>query len=159
MVVNSLNLGSIEDILKAHRKQYENGLPEMEVPDLNEYILVKCHLINPYLRIWYRRARTTNQDIGLDGYSDAWKKIGFPIRQKIQWYNYEYSYTAASGNILDRYKRYRTILRNLPTEVTQTNRGSTMLPDVEISTVTIRWTPSIFWVWYWYILSWNGCRK
>ena len=44
--------------------------------------------------------------------------------------NYEY-FVAATGNILDRYKRYNNTQGNSPTEVSQTDRGSTTQPDVE----------------------------
>ncbi|BAO55141.1 T9SS outer membrane translocon Sov/SprA [Nonlabens marinus] len=131
----SLNLGSIsEDILKDNRKQYENGLPEdggtdLTVPTAFGKVPLNQSLIYAFDTEGQERI---NQDIGLDGYSDAEEVRDFPQfgPEDPAADNYEY-YLAATGDVLERYKRYNNTEGNSPTQVTQTNRGSTTLPDVE----------------------------
>jgi cell surface protein SprA len=131
----SLNLGSIsEDILKDNRKQYENGLPENGGTDLTVNTAFGKVPLNQSLIYAFDTdgQERTNQDLGLDGYSDAEENRDFPQfgPEDPASDNYEY-FIAASGNILDRYKKYNNTQGNSPTVVTQTNRGSTTLPDVE----------------------------
>ncbi|WP_410503931.1 cell surface protein SprA [Nonlabens sp. Hel1_33_55] len=131
----SINLGSIsEDILKDNRKQYENGLPEEGGTDLTVSTAFGKVPLNQSLIYAFdtEGQERTNQDIGLDGFSDAEENAQFsefgPIDPAAD--NYEY-FIAADGNILDRYKRYNNTQGNSPTDVTQTDRGSTTQPDVE----------------------------
>jgi len=131
----SLNLGSIsEDILKDNRKQYENGLPDdggtdLTVPTAFGKVPLNQSLIYAFDTEGQERA---NQDIGLDGYSDVEENRDFPEfgPEDPAADNYEY-YLAASGDVVERYKRYNNTQGNSPTNVTQTNRGSTTVPDVE----------------------------
>ncbi len=131
----SINLGSIsEDILKDNRKQFENGLPNdggttLTLPTAYGKVPANQSLVYAFDTDGQERA---NQDIGLDGFSDAEENVQFPAFGPIDpaGDNYEY-FVAASGDILNRYKRYNGTQGNSPTEVSQTNRGSTTLPDVE----------------------------
>ncbi|AZQ45131.1 T9SS outer membrane translocon Sov/SprA [Nonlabens ponticola] len=131
----SFNLGSIsEDILKDNRKQYENGLPEeggdrLTIPTAYGKVPLNNSLIYAFDTEGAERA---NQDIGLDGFNDEEETAAFPEfgPEDPANDNYEY-FLAASGDILQRYKRYNNTQGNSPVEVTQTNRGSTTQPDVE----------------------------
>lgn len=131
----SINLGSIsEDILKDNRKQFENGLPRdggtlLTIPTDYGKVPSNQSLIYAFDTEGQERV---NQDIGLDGLSDAEEAALFPQfdPQDPAGDNYEY-FLAANGDILNRYKRYNNTQGNSPTEVTQNNRGSTTLPDVE----------------------------
>jgi len=132
------DLGSIsEDILKDGRKQFENGLPE---PGQN----IESHSTPS---IWGRvpnsqsliYAFDTNegnravQDVGLDGLSDGEEAAiynNFAGQSDPAADNYQY-YLAATGNVLERYKKYNNLQGNSPVGVSDTNRGSTTLPDVE----------------------------
>ncbi|WP_194850333.1 T9SS outer membrane translocon Sov/SprA [Nonlabens antarcticus] len=131
----TLNLGSIsEDILKDNRKQYENGLPDDGGNDLTVATSFGKVPLNQSLVYAFdtEGQERTNQDIGLDGYSDAEENADFPQfgPEDPASDNYEY-FLAASGDIVERYKRYNNTQGNSPTQVSQTNRGSTTLPDVE----------------------------
>ncbi len=131
----SLNLGSVsEDILKDNRKQYENGLPDdggtdLTVPTPFGKVPLNQSLIYAFDTDGQERI---NQDIGLDGFSDIEEAANFPQfdPEDPAGDNYEY-FLQATGNIPERYKRYNNTQGNSPTEVSQTNRGSTTLPDVE----------------------------
>jgi cell surface protein SprA len=131
----SLNLGSIsEDILKDNRKQFENGLPEeggdrLTIETAYGKVPLNQSLIYAFDTEGVER---TNQDIGLDGLDDLEESANFPEfgPEDPAQDNYEY-FLAASGTILERYKRYNNTQGNSPTEVTQTDRGSTTQPDVE----------------------------
>jgi cell surface protein SprA len=131
----SINLGSIsEDILKDNRKQFENGLPNdggttLTLPTAYGKVPANQSLVYAFDTDGQERI---NQDIGLDGFSDAEENAQFPAFGPTDpaGDNYEY-FVAASGDILNRYKRYNGTQGNSPTEVSQTNRGSTTLPDVE----------------------------
>ncbi|MDC1327627.1 cell surface protein SprA, partial [Ulvibacter sp.] len=78
----------------------------------------------------------TNQDIGYDGLSDAQEKAKADYPQAFRDLedpagdNYQY-FLQAEGGIIDRYRSYNGTQGNSPVEVTNTNRGSTTLPDVE----------------------------
>ncbi|WP_124978828.1 T9SS outer membrane translocon Sov/SprA [Nonlabens xiamenensis] len=131
----TLNLGSIsEDILKDNRKQYENGLPEdggdmLTINTAYGKVPANQSLVYAFDTEGQERA---NQDIGLDGYSDAEENVDFPAFGPIDpaGDNYEF-FVAASGDIPTRYKNYNGTEGNSPVEVSQNNRGSTTLPDVE----------------------------
>ena len=128
----SINLGSIsEDILKDNRKQFENGLPENggdlltsetafgKVP--NNQSLVYAFDTGGQERI--------NQDVGLDGLSDAEEAerfSGFDPEDPAAD-NYQY-FLAAEGDIPQRYKRFNSTQGNSPTDVGQNDRGSTLIP-------------------------------
>lgn len=131
------NIGNIsEDVLKDGRKQYENGLPEADA-------------INPLVTetVWGEVPQTQSlvyafdaddanrqaQDVGLDGLDDAGEALKYtnyageadPAAD-----NYQY-FLNASGDVLQRYKNFNGTQGNSPIGVSDTNRGSTTVPDVE----------------------------
>ena len=128
------NLGNIsEDILKDGRKQYENGLP---APTNNE---------TPRPTIWGQvpstqslvyafdaeEANRSLQDVGYDGLDDeAEASIYNGPAEDPALDNYNY-YLNREGTILERYIDFNNPQGNSPVAVTNTNRGSTTLPDVE----------------------------
>ncbi len=130
------NLGSIsEDILKTGRKQYENGLPEDggtqgTTPTVYGKVPTNQSLVYAFDTEGQER---TNQDLGLNGASDVEEAALFPAFAGLEdpaGDNYTY-FLQAEGDIVNRYKNYNGTQGNSPSEVTQTNRGSTTLPDVE----------------------------
>lgn len=130
------NLGSIsEDILKTGRKQYENGLPpdggsQGTTPTIYGKVPTNQSLIYAFDTEGQERI---NQDLGLDGANDALEAERFPLFGGLPdpaGDNYTY-FLQAEGDIVTRYKNYNGTQGNSPSEVTQTNRGSTTLPDVE----------------------------
>ncbi len=130
------NLGSIsEDILKTGRKQYENGLPpdggtEGTSPTVYGKVPANQSLVYAFDTEGQER---TNQDVGLDGANDDEEAASFEDFGGLPdpaGDNYTY-FLQAEGDIVTRYKDYNGTQGNSPVEVTQTNRGSTTLPDVE----------------------------
>ncbi len=131
-----LNLGNItEDILADGLKQYENGLP------INGEGGVK-----PADPIWGPVPATQaliyafdvdetgrgQQDIGLDGLNDAEEGAiyGTENGPDPAMDNYEY-FLQREGGILNRYLNFNNPQGNSPIQVSNDNRGSTTLPDVE----------------------------
>jgi len=130
------NLGNIsEDVLKDGRKQYENGLPELEgeantittafgaVPADNSLV---------YAFDTEGDART-RQDAGYDGIQDAQESIKFSDFAGLpdpSADNYQY-FLNTEGSILQRYQNYNGTEGNSPTQVTDDNRGNTTLPTTE----------------------------
>ncbi|WP_373283637.1 T9SS outer membrane translocon Sov/SprA [Planktosalinus lacus] len=130
------NLGSIsEDILKTGRKQYENGLPpDGGTEGTRETVYGKVPTNQSLVYAFDTQGQQrTNQDIGLDGANDAEEASLFPLFGGLPdpaGDNYTY-FLQAEGDIVTRYKNYNGTQGNSPVEVTDTNRGSTTLPDVE----------------------------
>ena len=129
-----LNLGNIsEDILKDGRKQYENGLPATtnnEVP--RETIWGQVPSTQSLVYAFDAdEANRTAQDAGLDGLNDAEEQAIYngPASDPALD-NYQY-YLNREGTILERYLDFNNTQGNSPVAVTNTNRGSTTLPDVE----------------------------
>jgi cell surface protein SprA len=129
-----LNLGNIsEDILRDGRKQYENGLPAStnnEIPRETIWGQVP----STQSLVYAFDADETNraaQDLGLDGYDDAAEATIYngPAEDPALD-NYRY-YLNREGSILERYLDFNNTEGNSPVAVTNTNRGSTTLPDVE----------------------------
>ncbi len=129
------NLGSIsEDILKDGRKQFENGLGDGQILVNPQPLwgnipasqsLIYAFDTNPDARI--------KQDVGLDGMTNEQEAVKFPSfasNEDPSGDDYQY-YIAASGTIQERYRKYNGTQGNSPIEVTDTNRGSTTMPDVE----------------------------
>ncbi|NNJ87945.1 MAG: cell surface protein SprA, partial [Eudoraea sp.] len=129
------NLGNIsEDILADGRKQYENGLPGVNSNDLTTNTIWGKVPATQSLVYAFDADETnrTLQDLGFDGLTDA--------DEAIQGYNgpaedpaldnYQY-YLNREGGILERYYDFNNVDGNSPVTVTNTNRGSTTLPDVE----------------------------
>lgn len=134
--VINFNLGNIsEDILKDGRKQYENGLPEdgsdaNTTPTIWGKVPTNQSLIYSFSSEGQGRV---NQDIGLDGMNNAQEAANFPAFAHFDDPandDYEY-FLQAQGDIVERYMRYNGTEGNSPVEVSDTNRGSTTLPDVE----------------------------
>lgn len=132
----SINLGHIsEDILKTGRKQFENGLPKDggtvgTTPTVYGKVPTNQSLIYAFDSEGQERV---NQDLGLDGASDFEEADLFPLFSGLEdpaGDNYLY-FLQATGSIVDRYRNYNGTQGNSPIEVTDTNRGSTTLPDVE----------------------------
>ena len=132
----TFNLGNIsEDILKDGRKQYENGLPQdggtlNTTPTAWGKVPTNQSLIYTFDTQGQER---TNQDIGLDGITDAAEGALFPAFAGLvdpAGDNYEY-FLQAQGDIPSRYLQFNGTEGNSPEEVTDTNRGSTAQPDVE----------------------------
>tara|TARA_R110002072_G_scaffold142804_4_gene288366 strand:+ start:13841 stop:21112 length:7272 start_codon:yes stop_codon:yes gene_type:complete len=132
----SFNLGNIsEDVLKDGRKQYENGLPEDGLGDNTTPTVWGKVPTNQSLIYTFdtEGQERTNQDIGYDGLDDANEASMFPDFSALPdpaGDNYQY-FLQAEGDIITRYKQYNGTQGNSPVEVTNTNRGSTTLPDVE----------------------------
>jgi len=129
------NLGNIsEDILADGRKQYENGLPGVNSNDLTANTIWGKVPATQSLVYAFDADETnrTLQDLGFDGLADA--------EEAAQGYNgpaedpaldnYQY-YLNREGSILERYLDFNNVDGNSPVTVTNTNRGSTTLPDVE----------------------------
>jgi cell surface protein SprA len=129
------NLGEIsEDVLKDGRKQYENGLGPDQI------------LVNPQ-PLWgdvpasqsliyafdTNVDNRTNQDIGLDGLSNAKEAstyTNFASEPDPAGDDYTY-YLNTSGSILDRYKNYNGVDGNSAVDINDANRGASTVPDVE----------------------------
>jgi len=130
-----MNLGNIsEDILQDGRKQYENGLPVVGSNDLTT-TTVWGEVPATQSLVYAFDVDETNrglQDIGFDGLEDAEeaaKGYDGPADDPAQD-NYQY-YLNREGGILERYLDFNNTEGNSPVSVTNTNRGSTTLPDVE----------------------------
>ncbi len=130
-----LNLGNIsEDILVDGRKQYENGLPGVNSNDLvNQTVWGEVPATQSLVYAFDAdEANRSLQDIGLDGLDDAAELAqgynGPPEDPALD--NYQY-YLNREGNILERYYNFNNTQGNSPVAVSNTNRGSTTLPDVE----------------------------
>jgi cell surface protein SprA len=128
------NLGNIsEDILRDGRKQYENGLPastntEVPRPTIWGQVPSTQSLVYAFDA---DEANRTLQDVGLDGLDDAAEQsIYNGPAEDPALDNYQY-YLNREGSILQRYSNFNNTDGNSPVAVTNTNRGSTTLPDVE----------------------------
>ena len=129
-----LNLGNIsEDILKDGRKQYENGLPAStnnEIPRETIWGQVPSTQALVYA-FDADETNRTQQDVGYDGLDDTAEAAIYngPTNDPALD-NYTY-YLNREGGILERYLDFNNPQGNSPVAVTNTNRGSTTLPDVE----------------------------
>ena len=129
-----LNLGNIsEDILKDGRKQYENGLPVD--PNGTNLVHQPSWGIVPATQalVYAFDANESNralQDVGFDGLDDIAEVDIYGSGEDPALDNYQY-YLNREGGILERYLDFNNPDGNSPVQVTNTNRGSTTLPDVE----------------------------
>lgn len=132
----TFDLGNIsEDILKDGRKQYENGLPtdggtNNTIPTNYGKVPTNQSLIYVFDTQGEER---TNQDIGYDGLNDAEEAVKYPAFAGLEdpaEDNYQY-FLQAEGDIIQRYKKYNGTQGNSPEAVSNTDRGSTSVPDVE----------------------------
>ncbi|WP_209405133.1 cell surface protein SprA [Pseudozobellia sp. WGM2] len=131
-----INLGNIsEDILADGLKQYENGLPvngEGSVkPENPIWGPVPATQALVYAFDVDEGARQ-QQDLGFDGLNDAGESeiYGDMNGADPALDNYEY-FLQRDGGILNRYLNFNNPEGNSPVQVTNDNRGSTTLPDVE----------------------------
>lgn len=132
----NFNLGNIsEDILKDGRKQYENGLP-IDGSSANTTSTIWGKVPSQQSLVYTfstEGEERKNQDVGLDGMSNAEEAVKYPEFAHFEDPandDYEY-FLQAEGDILQRYLRYNGTEGNSPAEISDTNRGSTTLPDVE----------------------------
>jgi cell surface protein SprA len=129
------NLGEIsEDVLKDGRKQYENGLGPDQIlvnpQPLWGNVPASQSLIYAFDANQDTRA---NQDIGLDGLNNAQEGSvynNFASESDPAADDYTY-YLNTSGDIIDRYKKYNGVDGNSAVDVSDPNRGSSTVPDVE----------------------------
>ncbi|RDI52174.1 T9SS outer membrane translocon Sov/SprA [Flavobacterium glaciei] len=129
------NLGEIsEDVLKDGRKQYENGLGPDQI------------LVNPQ-PLWgdvpasqsliyafdTNAANRKNQDVGLDGLAnDKEASVYTNFASELDPAADDYIfYLNTTGGILERYKNYNGTDGNSAVDITDPNRGSSTVPDVE----------------------------
>ena len=133
LVFNLRNIS--EDVLKDGRKQYENGLPE-DGSDFNT-IQTNWGRVPSNQSLVYTFSSTgpdrENQDVGLDGLSDADEAAFFPNfagQTDPARDNYTY-FLQTEGSLLERYDFYNGTQGNSPETLSNTNRGSTAQPDVE----------------------------
>ena len=134
------NLGEIsEDILKDERKQYENGLPANSASQTLTHTTVWGKVPSSQSLIYafdVDGANRAGQDVGFDGVNDADEKnlpgIGaYAALADPAADDYQYFLTATGSTIFDRYKYYNGVEGNSPVGVSDNNRGSTTIPDVE----------------------------
>lgn len=130
------NLGSIsEDVLKDGRKQYENGLgPDQILVNAPTFVWGNVPASQSLIYAFDTDAgNRANQDIGLDGLNDAQEAADYPAfagQDDPSADNYRY-FLAADGSIQERYRDYNGLQGNSPVDVTDNDRGSTTVPDVE----------------------------
>jgi len=130
-----INLGEIsEDVLKDGRKFYENGVGNNQIvvnpQPLWGDVPASQSLIYAFDNDGGNR---TAQDVGFNGLNDAQEATKFPAFSSFAdpaVDNYTY-FLNTTGTIFDRYKNYNGTEGNSPIDVTDTNRGSTTVPDVE----------------------------
>lgn len=129
------NLGNIsEDILKDGKKQYENGLPNTDGESLSSptswgQVPATQSLLYAF------DSNTANrelQDVGYDGISDSEESKIYSNNpgDDPALDNYTY-YLNKEGSILDRYMDFNNPEGNAPVAVSNIDRGSSSLPDVE----------------------------
>ncbi|NQY29696.1 MAG: cell surface protein SprA [Flavobacteriaceae bacterium] len=134
----TINLGSVsEDILRDGRKLYENGLPEDGSVLPTDVTSTPWGNVPTNQALIYafdsEGAARTNQDVGLDGLIDSKEGAVYTVNASSDdpaGDNYVY-YLNTPGTILERYYNYNGTEGNSPVSVSDTNRGSTTLPDVE----------------------------
>ena len=128
------NLGNIsEDILSDGLKQYENGLPVNGVgsvkPENPIWGVVPATQALVYAFDVDEAGRQA-QDVGFDGLDDSAEVAIYGPGEDPASDNYEY-FLQRDGGILNRYLNFNNPQGNSPVQVTNDNRGSTTLPDVE----------------------------
>jgi cell surface protein SprA len=129
------NLGEIsEDVLKDGRKQYENGLGPDQILTNPRPLWGDVPASQSLIYAFDTNvANRTNQDIGLDGLSNTDEGsvyTNFASERDPAADDYTF-YLNADGGIVERYKRYNGTQGNSAVDITDPNRGSTTLPDVE----------------------------
>ncbi|MFV8352832.1 cell surface protein SprA [Flavobacterium sp. XS2P14] len=129
------NLGEIsEDVLKDGRKQYENGLGPDQILVNPQPLWGDVPASQSLIYAFDTNANNRrNQDIGLDGLANTnegsvYTNFASELDPAADDYSF---YLNASGGILDRYKQYNGTDGNSAVDITDPNRGSTTVPDVE----------------------------
>ena len=129
------NLGEIsEDVLKDGRKQYENGLGPDQIVVNPQPLWGDVPASQSLIYAFDTNvANRTNQDIGLDGLTNTnegavYTNFASELDPAADDYTF---YLNASGGILERYKMYNGTDGNSAVDITDPNRGSTTVPDVE----------------------------
>lgn len=134
------NLGEIsEDVLKDERKQYENGLPANPTSNSLTSPTVWGRVPSAQSLIYafdVDGANRAAQDVGFDGINDAAESQladigGYAALPDPAADNYQYFLAASGSSVLGRYRGYNGVEGNSPVGVSDTNRGSTTIPDVE----------------------------
>jgi cell surface protein SprA len=128
------NLGEIsEDVLQDGKKFYENGVGNNQTlapPTIWGNAPASQSLIYAFDS---NEANRASQDVGYNGLNDAEEATKFPAFATFAdpaEDDYKY-FLNATGSIFERYKYYNGTEGNSPVTVTDTNRGSTTVPDVE----------------------------
>jgi cell surface protein SprA len=127
------DLGAIsEDVLDDGRKQYENGLGGNAVIVSNVWgnLPASQSLIYAFDTDAGNRAA---QSIESDAIKEAQHPPKAPALESFPdptGDNYQYL-LSANGSVLDRYKQYNGTQGNSPVDISNDDRGSTTLPDVE----------------------------
>jgi cell surface protein SprA len=128
------NLGEIsEDVLQDGKKFYENGVGNNQTlapPTIWGNAPASQSLIYAFDS---NEANRSSQDVGYNGLNDAEEATKFPAFASFAdpaEDDYKY-FLNATGSIFERYKYYNGTEGNSPVTVTDTNRGSTTVPDVE----------------------------
>ena len=128
------HLGNIsEDVLNDGRKQYENGLPGVELSATQESNWGKTPAAQSLLYAFNTiEEDRKQQDVGFDGLNDEQERLFYPNGpiEDPAGDNYQY-FVQASGGIVSRYKSYNGTDGNSPIAFSDTNRGSTAEPDTE----------------------------
>jgi len=129
-----LNLGNIsEDILKDGKKQYENGLPGVGSNDL--VAPTSWGEVPATQSLVYAfdadEANRSLQDLGYDGLANTEEAAIYNGPAEDPALDDFVYYLNREGGILERYIDFNNPDGNSPVTVTNTNRGSTTLPDVE----------------------------
>jgi cell surface protein SprA len=129
------NLGEVsEDVLKDGRKQYENGLGPDQIVANPQSIWGDVPASQSLIYAFDTNAdNRTNQDVGLDGLANAKEGAiynNFASEPDPAADDYTY-YLNASGNVLDRYKKYNGVDGNSAVDINDPNRGASTVPDVE----------------------------
>ena len=128
------NLGEIsEDILQDGRKFYENGVGNNQTlapPTVWGDSPASQSLIYAFDS---NEGNRSSQDVGYNGLNNTQEAAKYPNFASFSDpaeddYNY---FLNTDGDIFERYKYYNGTEGNSPIEVTDTNRGSTTVPDVE----------------------------
>jgi cell surface protein SprA len=135
------NLGEIsEDVLKDSHKQFENGLPAANATGNNTTTTVWGKVPSTQSLIYafdVDGGNRTAQDVGFDGINNAFESTlggidpGFAALSDPANDDYQYFLSAPGSTVFERYRRYNGTEGNSPVDVSDSNRGSTTIPDVE----------------------------
>ena len=129
------NLGELsEDVLNDGRKFYENGVGANQTVVAPQGIWGDVPASQSLIYAFdSNQGNRTAQDVGYNGLNDTQEAAKFPAFASFPdpaEDNYKY-FLNTSGNIFERYRNYNGTEGNSPIDVTETNRGSTTVPDVE----------------------------